>query len=324
MIGRLYARCFMSRAFGVDDMLALLGFALTVTLSSIEIAQVQNGSGSTMSTLSPAQLKAFFTTVDMPIGVFIRCVKGIGVVIVLITLAAFLFFLLECKPITDLFNRMNPDRHCVSQTVEAHVLWAHAFIGVLIDAALFGMPIWVIYKNMTFGSKAIKVILVFCVGLVAIIIGIVRICFMMTTDFAVDTTYKMGRVAIWVTIELHVGLWCGSFPALQPLLRLVSYQVGLRSHLSSTNKTTARGTETGTRPGASKYIKQPRVADSDPESDGASARAIVSGGDSTAESVELGLVDNGGIKVITHVTVRVEDQGYSRDRNKMETTWDAI
>ncbi|KAI1692654.1 hypothetical protein Ddc_23471 [Ditylenchus destructor] len=60
IMARLYARCFMTRAFGVDDFLALIGFALTVAISAIEIDQVQNGSGSTMSTLTPAQLKAFF------------------------------------------------------------------------------------------------------------------------------------------------------------------------------------------------------------------------------------------------------------------------
>ncbi|KAG7406890.1 hypothetical protein Forpi1262_v018259 [Fusarium oxysporum f. sp. raphani] len=307
MIGRLYARGFMARALGVDDMLALLGFALAVAISSLEIAQVQNGSGSMMSTLSPAQLKAFFALLPVAqmlfflasglirlsilafiprLGrdrVFIRCVWGIGVVIVSITLAAFIFFLLECKPIGDLFDGMNPDRNC-----------------------------------------AIKVILVFCVGLAAIVMGILRLGFMITTDFAVDTTYKMARVAAWVTLELHVGLWCGSFPALQPLLRLVSYKVGLRSHLDSTNKPTPRGTETGTRPGASRYIRQLSAVDPDPESDGASARAIVSGGDSTTEFVELGHVDKGGIKTVTDVTVRVEDQACSRDRNEMETTWDAI
>ncbi|KAI1041808.1 hypothetical protein LB505_008449, partial [Fusarium chuoi] len=323
MLARLYARCFMTRAFGVDDFLALLGFALTVAVSSSEIAQVKNGSGSTMSTLTYAQLKAFFTRKPkvLPVeqmlfflalcfirlsilafiprlrrdGAFMRWLWGIGAIIVLTTLAPLLFVLLECKPVADLFDRMKQNRNCVSTEVEAHMLWAHSIIGISIDAALFGIPIWVIYKNMRFGSQAIKVILVFCIGLLSIVVGIIRLGFMMTTDFGIDTTYKMSRVAIWVSIELHAGLWCGSFPALQPLIRLVSYQVGLRSHLYSTDKTTARGTRTGTRPGASQYIRQPHVADTDPGSDGASARAIVTGGDGMAESVELGHVDSKGI-----------------------------
>jgi hypothetical protein len=82
---------------------------------------------------------------------------------------------------------MKPDRNCVSHEREAHLMWAHAIVGIFIDAALFGLPIWVIRNKMTFGSKAVKVILVFCVGLFAIIMGILRLGFMVTTDFAVDT-----------------------------------------------------------------------------------------------------------------------------------------
>lgn len=131
----------------------------------------------------------------------------------------------------------------------------------------------------------------------------------------------MARVALWVVLETHVGLWCGSFPALQPLIRLVSYKIGLRSHLDSTNKQTTRGTGTSTRPGAGGYIKQHSAID--PESDGASARVMVSGGDSTTEFVELVDVDK-GIRMTTDVIVKVEDGVYSRERHEVKTTWDAI
>ncbi|EXA32113.1 hypothetical protein FOVG_16595 [Fusarium oxysporum f. sp. pisi HDV247] len=344
-IGRLYARGFMTKALGVDDLLAIIGFGLAIALSTLEITQVGNGSGSAMNTLSSAQIKAFFAL--LPIGQmvfflasgfirlsilaflprlgrdrnFMRCVWAIGVVIVVITVAAFIFFLAECKPIGDLFDAINPHRKCASPEMESHLMWSHSIVGIFIDAALFGLPIWVIRKRMTFGSKVVKVILVFCVGLFAIIMGILRLGFMVTTDFAVDTTYKMARVATWVVLETHVGLWCGCFPALQPLLRLVSYKVGLRSHLNSTNKPTTLGPGAGNGPGASVHIKQHSTHD--PESDGASARAIVSSGDSATELVDLGDVDK-SIRLTTNVIVKVEDGVYSHERNEVKTTWDAI
>lgn len=67
------------------------------------------------------------------------------------------------------------------------MMWSHSIIGIAADIALFTLPIWVIHRKMTFGSKAVKVILVFCVGLFAIITGVVRFGFIVTTDFSVNT-----------------------------------------------------------------------------------------------------------------------------------------
>lgn len=66
-------------------------------------------------------------------------------------------------------------------------MWAHSIVGICIDLALFSLPIWVIYSNMTFSSNAIKVILVFCVSLFAVITGVVRFSLMVTTDFTTNT-----------------------------------------------------------------------------------------------------------------------------------------
>ena len=68
------------------------------------------------------------------------------------------------------------------------MMWTHVIVGICIDIALFVLPIWVIRSKMTFGTKAIKVMLVFCVGLFVIITGVVRFGIIVTTDFAVNTS----------------------------------------------------------------------------------------------------------------------------------------
>lgn len=88
---------------------------------------------------------------------------------------------------SDLFDAAKPNKKCISKQKEAHMMWAHAIVGIFIDGALFGLPIWVIRNKMAAGTKAIKVMLVFCVGLFAIMTGIIRLSFIVTTDFSVNT-----------------------------------------------------------------------------------------------------------------------------------------
>lgn len=56
----------------------------------------------------------------------------------------------------------------------------------------------------------------------------------------------MLTVAVWTDAELHVGLWVGCFPALQPLLRHVTLMLGMRSQLDSTGAASKRNTMTST------------------------------------------------------------------------------
>ncbi|KAH7124761.1 hypothetical protein EDB81DRAFT_912023 [Dactylonectria macrodidyma] len=357
LVGRIEARAFMTKALGIDDLLAVFAYLLCMSLSVMEIVLVNYGSGSPTDDLSDEQVVKFFST--LPINqllFFLACgmvrlsilaflprlskdrffmyyVWATGAVIVIITFASFFFFLTECKPIgyvrrltchlVDLFDAGKPDRKCISKDVEAHMMWAHSIVSIVADIALFGLPIWVIYRKMTFGSKAVKVILVFCVGLFAIIMGCVRFGFIITTDFSTNTTYKMARVSPWTVLEVHLGLWCGCFPALQPFLRLVSYKLGLRSHLDSTNKKSSRtGTTAHSRardwPGASGYIKQGSHVDK--ESDGASARVFVTAGDSTTDMMEMDEMDK-GIRMRTDVHVRVEEGVHFKD---VKTTWNVV
>lgn len=137
----------------------------------------------------------------------------------------------------------------------------------------------------------------------------------------------MIRMAFWSVLEVHVGLWCGSFPALQPFLRLVSYKLSLRSRLDSTDKKTPH-TRTGAQPrsnwpSVSGHIEQVSAIDRH-ENDGASGRVIITAGDSTTEFVELDDIDN-GIRLQTDIHVQMEEGGTVKETHGARTTtWDAI
>lgn len=204
-------------------------------------------------------------------------VYGVGVVIAVKTVAAFLYRLLECKNIKDLWLPPGSG-DCSSKDSEAIMMWTHASVGIAVDFCLFALPIWVVHSKMIWSAKTIRVILIFCVGLFAVITGIIRLAIMVNTNFAIDTTYKMSTIAFWTDIEGHVGLWVACFPALQPLVRIISFHLGLRSQLDSNYRSGGRSTgKNGSRPLNSKsgYLRSGNGDDFDAHSH-KSTGAIVS------------------------------------------------
>jgi hypothetical protein len=120
----------------------------------------------------------------------------------------------------------------------------------------------------------------------------------------------MSTIGVWTDLESHVGFWCGCFPALQPLLRLAAFKLGLRTSLDSSNKKSGGNTgatsrnRTGSMATRSRtgYMRKGSGIDVDAETnDSDSQRGIVS-------PTEFEMGKYGEIRKQTDVTVSVEDQ----------------
>jgi hypothetical protein len=60
----------------------------------------------------------------------------------------------------------------------------------------------------------------------------------------------MTTIGLWTDLEGHVGLWCGCFPALQPILRAFLSSVGA-SRLLSSYKNNGYGAYANNKPAVS-------------------------------------------------------------------------
>ncbi|KXH33928.1 hypothetical protein CSIM01_02263 [Colletotrichum simmondsii] len=147
---------------------------------------------------------------------------------------------------------------------------------------------------MIFSQRAFQVILVFSVGLFVIITGCIRLVMLKTLFFLADPTFNMSTIGVWTDLEGHIGLWVASFPALQPLVRIMSYKFGFRSKLQSYGKkghTDTCGGASRSRSGAWSgparsrgYVRNGSGVDA---IDSHSERGIISNADKNVELVKM-------------------------------------
>jgi hypothetical protein len=256
---RLYVRLWMIRKPGLDDVFAVLAWGTLTTLSALEIVETFHGTGRQMILVEPQDLAKFFSIlptmqllylastglVRLSIATFLprlnkeasfkRLVWVLEAAISIVTIVCFSVLLFECRPVRDLWNKSAPGAKCLPLAQQAILWYTHASFGILFDCMLLGLPIWVLYSKMMFNATTIKVMLVFTVGIFSAITGIIRLSTVIRIDMTKNTTFNITFASFWTDLEGHTGLWVACFPALHPLLRLISYKLGLRSKLRSTS-----------------------------------------------------------------------------------------
>ncbi|KAL2208497.1 hypothetical protein CC79DRAFT_1366705 [Sarocladium strictum] len=255
---RLYARCFMVKRPGLDDIIAVIALGALVALSVMEIKLVEFGSGTKIEYVGMGRLESFFQALATQSLLYFWCVclmrlhiaaflphlhndkrylRSVYVVAALTLISTLIFFFIKvgsCKPVSALwlppYETMG---QCMSEDTTDIMMNIHSALGIVIDISLVALPIWVIHTKMMFSGRKFRVILIFAVGIFVIITGLVRFILIRITPFNVDATYSMSTIGLWTDLEGHVGLWCGCFPAFQPILRAVFSSLGLSRLVSS-------------------------------------------------------------------------------------------
>ncbi|EWZ37474.1 hypothetical protein FOZG_11173 [Fusarium oxysporum Fo47] len=162
------------------------------------------------------------------------CVYGVFVATIITAVASFLFVLLSCSPVSDVFNATKPDRQCVSKYSLSRMRWAHSIISTILNVVILSLCIWVSASTNKTRAQVIKMTLMLLLGLFAVVSTITRLILLLTTNMNVDMlvnhcrvlrittdiyyrTYISLRLAPFFSLEINSGLWCGCLPAFQPL-----------------------------------------------------------------------------------------------------------
>ncbi|QGI64564.1 hypothetical protein CEK26_008518 [Fusarium fujikuroi] len=329
MILRLYVRGIMARNLGWDDGLAVVAWGLVVAFSCIEIVLLTKGVGYQIQDVpreTLLQLLSLFP-VDKLVFIlaggfarlsilaylprisrersFMTCVYGVFVATIITAVTSFLFVLLSCSPVSDVFNAANPDRQCVSKHSLSRMRWAHSIMSTILNVVILSLCIWVSASTTKTRAQVTKMTLMLLLGLFAVVSTITRLILLLATNMNADIL----RVAPFFPLEINSGLWCSCLPAFQPLFEWTNNRCYNHYNMRKLSRSSAQ--EPLNDSWHRDYMTaNPQVSIHGQPRDLRGKRAA-----SDAESATgFAMLENErGIKLTTEFSVHVEDRVYTGD-----------
>ncbi|KAH6654632.1 hypothetical protein BKA67DRAFT_658915 [Truncatella angustata] len=263
IILRMYTRRFISKGFGLDDVLILLAFVPATAFAVIgvygEVGLQWNrhiwdvdprlyvpSLKFSLSELILFDLSTSTTKLSM-LAMIHRVTsssknKRMNIAVltaaVVISVNAFIFIVVsifQCSPVSAYWTLSLKPKQCINEA--AHLL-AAGIINTITDFVVVFLPMQTVINLELPRKQRIIVVGLFGAGFLACAAGIVRIYFswIMTTTTNHDTTWNSWAVWLASGIELYVGIICASIPAIKPFFATYLPQVidaSMRSRKSS-------------------------------------------------------------------------------------------
>ncbi|KAL2255685.1 hypothetical protein VTK26DRAFT_2895 [Humicola hyalothermophila] len=243
---RVYVRVFMVRAFGVDDGL-IIGAGVCALISWIcLVLQKAHGLGRHAVVLSYEERvtferigywKAFFSDglamgllrISMAISLM-RLNKDIKwyryslyaviVFVTLYTLEALIWMFVYCKPYSGWyeFQWANPfDPRCADFNIFLNLTYFNIACNVFTDVVLGALPIPIIWNLKLKLRVRLYVIGILNLGYLAIVMGVLKAVFMLTTGGNPDHIFNYW-VHFWENLQLNIGIIAACASFLKPLV----------------------------------------------------------------------------------------------------------
>ncbi|KAI0128949.1 integral membrane protein [Xylariales sp. AK1849] len=240
---RLYTRQFISKGFGLDDILifvsyvpatayAIVGligetylqwkrhlwdvnpalFVPSLQTSLVELVLFDLSTSATKLSMLAMIHRLTSSSEDRKMNILVR-VLAVG-----ISVNAFVFFIVtvfQCRPISAYWTVSSDPKNCINEA--AHLL-AAGIINTLTDFIIVLLPMHTV-MNLDLPKKQKTIVIgLFGAGFLATAAGVVRTYFtwLMTTADDFDTTWNSWAASLASEIELYLGIICASIPAIKP------------------------------------------------------------------------------------------------------------
>ena len=124
----------------------------------------------------------------------------------------------ECNPVAGAYNAWDGEHPatCIDTHSQLTVM---AGINIVLDLAVFFLPIPKVVKLETSTQKKIGVCMTFLVGLFVTVVSIIRLVELVQHISTSNPTWEFNPIGIWSQAEVNVGVLCACMPSFARLIR---------------------------------------------------------------------------------------------------------
>ncbi|KAK3903387.1 hypothetical protein C8A05DRAFT_43374 [Staphylotrichum tortipilum] len=255
---RCFVRVRLLKAFGTDDWLMVSAALCFACYCSFSLSGVANGTGQHVENLSRESYATArkwwwycypsyavtMTLTKLSITFFFRriivervhkWILGITMATSIISCTVFFFAcIFQCWPVSYFWNKYSQTGTCIPDQVVIALALLFSAINIITDFTFALMPAWII-SHLAIRRKtkwALSLLMgLGCVASTAVVVRLPYMRLLASDDFLYDTV----DVAIWSTVEQGMAITAGGLATLQPLLKIIAFKLGLRSHPSAPN-----------------------------------------------------------------------------------------
>ncbi|KAL4758199.1 uncharacterized protein BDW70DRAFT_170479 [Aspergillus foveolatus] len=247
---RIYARGFMLRAVGTDDVTIMIGsnygigkHALAITpgdtVPMLKCIWVTRPLYTLSMGLIKMSLLWFYLRLDprkaMRWAVFSVMIFNVG-----LSLASFIGALAACNP-PSLFWTSPGSSGCMAMDAQQLFYEVNGVLNIVTDILTYLLPVPMLYGLQLTWRKKGAILGIFGLGVLSIAAAYVRYDFVKKLSSAQEEYYLLLADSLnWCTIEAYIAIFCGCAPSLSVLIKSHASSKFDSSNLKSSNNTLPR------------------------------------------------------------------------------------